>query len=406
MKKNIFLITLVLVFFNINFCFSENLSKIIIIKGKVLDEETGEGVAYANIGVVDTYIGNASNFDGDFEVKIPRKYKDKILQVSAVGYKTFYKKISEIDEKNFFTVKLFPKSYKIESVEIVSKSKVYMKMLKTAIKKLNENYLQTAFNYDIYYKEEKKINDKIDRVRQAAVKLYDANGYTRGNSYRVFKERSYKFLQVKKNFDSKNSLISGTTKLDDLLEMDIVRIRANVLDSNHLRNYDFKLFEKTTYEDDTIWVIDYNLKEPSLNRTGDYYATEYKGKIYINQKDFAVVKNETFAKSSNYSKLGRSFYVNEKRQTWKPISIEYDFTVIYKKHKKNYYLSYVNYNRHHIFENKKNSKKKTENLQTEMIINKITTTNVQVIQKRSYYENIKYNKKFWENYNYLLDKKN
>ncbi|OQX99611.1 MAG: hypothetical protein B6I24_02135 [Bacteroidetes bacterium 4572_128] len=77
MKKNIFLITLVLVFFNINFCFSENLSKIIIIKGKVLDEETGEGVAYANIGVVDTYIGNASNFDGDFEVKIPRKYKDK-----------------------------------------------------------------------------------------------------------------------------------------------------------------------------------------------------------------------------------------------------------------------------------------------------------------------------------------
>ena len=400
MKKKFLLFQLFTLIISIGF----SAEKIILIKGKIIDKSTQEAIPYANIGVLDSYIGNASNLDGDFEVKIPSKYKDRKIQVSAVGYKTFFILVSEAEQKDFLLIELAPQNYKLQVIEIVSESKVYMKVLKTAIHKLNDNYLQTPFNYDVYYKEEKKVNNKLEILRQAAVKIYDNNGYRRGNTYTVFKERTYKFLQVKKNFES-NSLLSGSTSLDDLLEMDIVRVRGNVLDSNYLAFYDFKLDKITSYDNDSIWVIDYESKKPSLSSTGDYYADSYKGKIYINQKDFAVVKNETWASSKNYSKLGRSFYVNEKRQIWKPIKIDYHFTVIYKKHDLHYYLSYVNYERHHDLKHKDNSQKKTEELHTEMVINKIITKKPEEINKRSYYENIKYNKRFWKNYNFIVDRK-
>jgi len=38
-----------------------------------------------------------------------------------------------------------------------------------------------------------------------------------------------------------------------------------------------------------------------------------------------------------------------------------------------------------------------------MLITKIITTNPEVIENRAYYENMEYNKNFWDNYNIIFD---
>ncbi len=376
--------------------------KIIKLIGKITNKDTGEPIPFTNVGVVGSYIGAASNLDGIFEFKIPVKYSNRKIEASAVGFSTFSKIVAECSTTDTLKIMLSPIEYKIEEVNVEAKSLVLQKRIKEAAKHISQNYLQTPFNYDAYYRSEKLVNNSRTKLREAAIRIYDDKGYERADAYQVFKERGYKFLQVRKNFQSL-SLYDGASYLDELLEMDIVRGRGNILNVNNIDFYELKLERITQYENDSIWVISYKSKHPTLGTTGDYYTLSYSGKIYIKIKDFAVVKNETQVTASNYSPQGRSFYVNENRQEWKPLTIKYDFNVIYKQHNDKYYLSYINYNRHHKLKNKENHEVKEETIKTEMVITKINTKNPEVIEKRAYYEDMPYNEKFWETYNIISD---
>lgn len=380
----------------------EDQFKTIRIIGQLTNAANQQAIPFANIGVIGTYIGAATNFDGYFELKVPGRYSDKDIQVSAVGFTTFTSNLKTCSQTDTLRIQLKPVNYKIAEVEVTAQSLVLIKTLKNAIDRIPENYLQSPFNYDIYYRSEKSANKKVERRREAAVRIYDDKGYVRANAYQVFKERSYRFLQVRKNFEN-NSLADGSTYLDELLEMDIVRSRGNILNKNHLNFYELSLDRVTEYENDSVWVIAYKSKKPILSNTNDYYATSYSGKIYIKLKDYSVIKNETHVVASNYSPQGRSFYVNPKRQEWKPLKIEYDFSSTYKEHFGYYYLSYVDYKRHHELENKTSGEQKELDTRAEMLITKIITTNPEVIENRAYYENMTYDEKFWDNYNIIFD---
>jgi len=376
--------------------------KIIRIVGKLINKQNQEAIPFANVGIVGSYIGAASNLDGIFEFKIPGKYRNKTIQASAVGFTTFTDSVINCMQFDTLRIELNPVNYSIGEVEVMAESKVLQKILKTAIEKIPDNYIQTPFNYDVYYRSEKYVNDTLNRMREAAVQIYDDKGYQREDAYQVFKERGYKFLQVRKSFEPA-SLADASTYLDELLEMDIVRGRGNILNKNHIGFYDLKLEQVSEYENDSIWVISYKSKRPMLSNTGDYYANSYSGKIYIKTKDYAIIKNETHVVASNYSPQGRSFYVNPDRQKWQPLGIEYDFSVTYKQYTGSYYLSYVSYKRHHELKEKASGKRKNLEINTEMLITKINTQNPEVIEKRAYYENMAYNKDFWDSYNIIFD---
>lgn len=400
--KNLLLLIVSLFCLPMGVISQENNQGIIRLVGQLIDKQTQAPIPFANVGVVGTYIGAASNIDGYFEVKIPTKYEDRNLQVSAVGYSTFKSIVSDCMVMDSLHVELTPKNYKIAEVEVKAQSLVLLKTLKNAIDNIPQNYLQTPFNYNIYYRCEKFENDSLSRLREAALEIYDDKGYQRADAYQVFKERGYRFVQVRKNFENA-SLADGSTYLDDLLEMDIVRVRGNILNKNNLNFYNLTLEKVTEYENDSIWVIAYKSKRPTLGNTGDYYAKSYEGKIYIKMKDYAVVKNETHVTATNYSPQGRSFYVNEKRQAWSPKTIQYDFSATYKHHKGYYYLSYVNYNRHHLLTNKNDNQQKKLDIHTEMLITGIKTTDPNPIEKRAYYEDMPFVKKFWDSYNIIFD---
>lgn len=377
-------------------------SKTIRIVGKLTNKSNQEPIPFANIGVVGSYIGAASNLDGVFEFKIPDQLINQTIQASAVGFTTFTETIKNCMLSDTLRIDLTPVNYSIAEVEVTAQSLVLVKTLKNAIERIPDNYLQTPFNYDVYYRSEEFENSSLNRLREAAIRIYDDKGYQRADAFQVFKERGYKFLQVRKNFET-STLADGSTYLDELLEMDIVRGRGNILNLNHLDFYDLHLDQISEYENDSIWVIGYKSKKPMLSNTGDYYATSYSGKIYIKIKDYAVIKNETHVVASNYSPQGRSFYVNEDRQKYKPLNIEYDFSATYKKYSGRYYLSYVSYKRHHELEEKGSVKQRVLDVNTEMLITKINTTNPEIIEKRAYYENMPYQKEFWESYNIIFD---
>ncbi len=373
------------------------------IKGKIVDKETAEPIPYVNIAIIEAGIGTISNINGVFELNIPEEHSAKIISISAIGYAMQQLIIGDYKEVTTILIELVAENYQIDEVDVNAKSLVVYKYVKEAVKNMPQNYMQQAFNYRAYYRNEEKTNNVLTRLREAAVLIYDKKGYVRGTAHEQYIDRNYKFLQVRRNFDL-NTLSDKSTNLDGLLEMDIVRLKGNVLDTNYIQLFDLKLEEITVYDNDSVWVISYECKKPALNTTGDYYANKYSGRIYINQKDYAVVKNETWVESTNYSEHGRSVYVNEKDQKWKVFSVKYRFTVIYKKFFDKYYLSYINYHSDISRKNKNKGKKEELEYNTEIMINQTVTNEPEIIEKRAYYENIPFDAEFWEHYNYLLDK--
>ena len=74
-----FLLNLVFLILSLNL-FSQNG----IIRGTVVDDETGEPLFAANIGILGTSIGTAADFDGKFELSTsPGTYK---ITISFIGY--------------------------------------------------------------------------------------------------------------------------------------------------------------------------------------------------------------------------------------------------------------------------------------------------------------------------------
>lgn len=378
--------------------------EVIFITGKVSDKKTGEAIPFVNVGVTGTYIGAATNIDGFYELRIPSKHKDKLIEISAVGYSTAKEPVANAAKIKTLDVQLAPMAFDVGEVEILAESRLQYTRVKRAIKNIRKNYLQTPFNYDMYYRGELKSGNSVQQLREAAVRLYDNRGYKRGDAYQVFKERGYDFLEVRKNFENE-TLADGSTYLDELLEMDIVRVRGNVLNLNQIDDYKLKLKGETEYEGDKVWIITYENPKPSLAATGDYYVKTYKGKLYIKQKDYAIVKNTMEVTASNYSPQGRSFYVEESRQNYLPRTINYKVTTTYKKHMDYYYLSYVSYERMHKWVSKSTGEKKDESIHAELLVTKIDTFKPQVIERRAYYENKPYNEEFWKSYNIIKDRK-
>lgn len=386
------------------FGFAALAQDVILITGKVIDKKTKEAIPFVNVGVINTYIGAATNMDGFYELKIPVKHKNKTIEISAVGYSTVKESVANAAKAKTLNVALAPMAFEVGEVEILAQSRVQYTRVKKAVENIAKNYLQTPFNYDVYYRGELKSGGSVLRLREAAVRLYDNKGYKRGDAYQVFKERGYDFLEVRKNFENQ-TLADGSTYLDELLEMDIVRVRGNVLNLNQIDDCKLSLHGETEYEGDKVWVIAYENPKPSLASTGDYYVKSYKGKLYIKQKDYAVVKNTMEATAYNYSPQGRSFYVEESRQAYSPKAIHYTVTTTYKKHMDYYYLSYISYQREHKWIKKATGQLKEESIHAELLVTQIDTFAPKVIERRAYYENKPYNENFWKSYNIIKDRK-
>lgn len=91
-----------------------------VIVGKVVDEQTGEAIAYVNIGIVELGIGTVSDKTGHFRLKISEGKADSVL-FSAIGYESVEYAISDLSEEA--EVKLIPKSYELESFDVTERAR-------------------------------------------------------------------------------------------------------------------------------------------------------------------------------------------------------------------------------------------------------------------------------------------
>lgn len=358
-----------------------------VLTGTVVDSQTNEPVAFANLGLLGTVAGVASDMDGNFELRIPDKYAIHVVRVSAVGYASVEYKAYELRDKPGMVIKLRPVSYGIGEVDVYGQLLVYKKMLSNVVSHIHDNYISKPYNYEGYFK---YVTDgpEGEKMKEATVTVYDAKGYDRTDPETTFKEVNYKFNEVRRS-TPQISVFDGLTCLDDILTADVVRNTRNVLDIVNSRDYKLKSKGRMLYEGDSVQVISYTLEKPSLSTTGTSSVTAYSGEIYINLRDFAVLKNVVNISSRDFNSLGRQLVaIGEKSKA----DVTTQIVTTYKKLKSVYFLSGVTINYSY--------EEEGEEVRGDMefVTTRVNMDAPEAIEGRTYYENIVENEAFWNSY--------
>lgn len=371
-----------------------------VIRGTIINQTTKEAIPYANIGIEGTYTGAASDSAGNFDFKVPGSVMGTYLVASAVGYQTYRLAMSEMGNGPLH-IEMVPTDYNIGTVNINAQSLVLFRILRSAVAAIERNYIKGPFSEKAFYRNETIRDNEPLRLQEAIVEISDVKGYVRESSYRRHQHLNYNFLGFRRNFEIKG-LADGMTQLDEVLSYDIVRSAGSVLDTEFLSGYDLSLDRESQFEGDSVWVINYRSKEPDLSRTGDYYATAFEGKIYISKSDYAIRKNETWVKASDYSDLGRAF-VNTSRKGLKPVSVVYDFSTTYRKGASGYKLVYLKSNRHHVWKDETTGGQTSETITNYLVPAEVNTTGPVLYNSRTYFTDKDYDKNVWEGFNLVVN---
>lgn len=309
----------------------------LILKGRVTDKATNEGIAFVSIGIEGTSTGTATNPDGYFQLKVPDEFKTKNLYFSAIGYVSASYSVLDFTPNQDLQISLAPQSYKIEAIDVAAESLVLQRILRTASERIRENYQNGSLNLKLFYQEQQSVGNAFGSAQKAIVTLYDRKGYSNPGWANAFKDRNYEFAEY---WTDKPAMgfWDASNNFDEVLEMDLARLSNTIMNPDLLGDYNLNLEGKTIFNGDSVWTISYSANKHDLAHTGSYYPKSFSGKIYISCADYAILRNEIHLTAWKENSQGRSLAVKTNANT----DVQMNITAEYKKVKGKYVLSFVN----------------------------------------------------------------
>ena len=306
--------------------FAQNGSKVVqVIKGKVVDTSDNQAVSYTNIGLEGTLYGTASDAEGNFELKIPEDLVSKNIYFSAVGYQNRQFPVKELFDKDFNVIKLVPQSYDVGSVDVEAQNMVLIRILRMASEDIRYNYGDGPFNLHLAYSKETTINDTINKKTDAEVLVYDKTGYSDPTPLNAYQSRKYRVDKEGNDY----TFSSNQLKIDEILNLDWVRSSSCILNPALLGDYKLSLQSQPTIEGKEYWVIGFKQVLPTLEGSGDYYATAFEGTITIRKEDYSVSNITAKVKASKNNRQDRSLAVADSNSNYLK-NVTYDFSVEYR----------------------------------------------------------------------------
>ncbi|GAF03491.1 carboxypeptidase-like regulatory domain-containing protein [Saccharicrinis fermentans] len=283
------------------------------VTGTVINAETGAAVEFANIGIEGTYLGTASDMDGNFEIKLSEALLEKQISISAVGYKSKVYQVREWSKKDGLMIQLAPVNYGISEINVAAKSKIGYGIIRTAAHLITDNYIVQPYTYRCYMRTVTNMNGK-SFMDEAIVLLTDSKGYGERSFAEAYQNIHYRIVQ--NNPHRKVALLKeGLTFMDDLISWDIVRNPGNILSVESMNDFEVNVEGETALDGDSVWVLSYDCQKPDVQNAGDPQLTTYKGKIWVTQENNKVLKNSFEATRIGASRHGNSFYVSKENAT-------------------------------------------------------------------------------------------
>jgi hypothetical protein len=260
-------------FFISFFCSGQH--RTITISGRVTDDETGEVLTYATIGLVGIPVGTISNASGEFDFHISEEHAAETFLISMIGYESYRAPVTKVENINSFKLK---KSSTMLSEVVVSDSLSAGDIFKIALNRIPTNYPMQPAEMEGFYRDVKKVGNKYVALLEAAITIYDKD-YEAPRDYTKVRER-VAIKEIRKSFDydlAYAKYFEQYNMLEDLLLDNNIKYRSF---NDEARFYNL-LRRKTVLGSDNESLILLFIDEPG-----------YELKLYVNPDTYGILRLE------------------------------------------------------------------------------------------------------------------
>jgi len=299
------------------------------IKGFVFDTEKKSPLPYVSIFNQANKIGTVSNELGQFILRFPDSIADKSVTFSSLGFKN--KTISFFDIKD--TVFLEPSVQELATVKISNNKPNIKQILAEVYNNLKKNYSNKRHLLKAFYRQTVVKDSMYERIIEADIDIQEygvakqldrdrikVNQYRRSNNLLSTKYKFY-WKMASKLLSKKNEMV--WLKKTNFITNFSKNKAYNVYHKTILDNYIFEFDSMTSIDNNLVYIFTFYSKDfEKIPLTENQLS-----KIYINKKDFAVLKivlnfgirslNKFYQLSKNeynYSKIGDYYYITSARK--------------------------------------------------------------------------------------------
>ena len=345
------------------------------VAGAVFQDTDGQPVAFANVGVIGTFLGTATSEEGTFNLAIDSIFMDYDVMVSAIGYESKQIPLRTLIETQ--KVVLAPTSYEISMVNVEAKSAILFGYLRKAVQQIEANYAADRYNY--VFRMQTTIDSDGQSVKKQSVGLlYDATGYQRESYAHGYEHVNYNYRYAHQNTE-RIPFDGGLTVMDDILLGDVVRFSGNVLDTAHFTDYQLSLVRMTNFNNDSVYVIAYKNVAPTVSTTRIAHVSSYEGEIYLRATDYAVVRSTMVVEAKRVSRHGISMIEADTRSPYgRELALK--LTTSYKEEKGQMFISSIHMKKQYI-----NPKNTTVKVATDFTVEEFRQSKVKTVKGRDYY---------------------
>lgn len=294
-------------------------------KGIVVESKAKKPLVFASITVNGTNISTVSNSNGDFLLKVPKKFRNKSITVSFLGYTSQIVNLSDFD-KGENRIEL--ETYVEELSEVEISSKDAPTLVKEVLKRRGQNYFDDHNTMTSFYRETIKKRKTYVSLSEAIVLIYK-QPYTSGKN---------DILQLHKSRKS-----TDYDKLDTIalkhrggphttIHMDVMRKPALLFTDDIFKTYDFTFDTSTKIDNRVIFVV--NFKQKSTVEDPLFY-----GKLFIDAQSLALTSAQFQLDLSDVRKASE-FFILKKPSRAKVNPIEAKYYVKYSEKGGKWYHSY------------------------------------------------------------------
>jgi len=298
----------------------------LLISGTIVNNSNKEPLPFASIAIKNKFIGGISNESGFFSLKIPISFISDTLIFSYLGFYNLELPIREFPKKGL----IFLSEGQISIQEIIVRSKDPRLIIRKARESINSNYWSEAYNYEAFYREAIKSNNRYSIYSEALISGYKPPLNTLIDNDRVQLQKARKYTNIKLTDTLMVKLRGG---MEACFQLDIIHHLPDFLSLEGEKMYAYHLNDIVVWFDELVYVIGFKqlsiIAEPML-----------EGQVYINTTNYAIIGAEFNFASEKLKQSDKLFVIRKSMQTHvKPMSAKYMVRYIPIKNK--YYVQYV-----------------------------------------------------------------
>ena len=363
----------------------------ITVSGKVIDKDTREPLPYASVWVRGKPVGTITNVQGEFDFHLPAEYRNEMMVVSMLSFSSYEAPVWSLVDQSL-TIQLEETTQVLAEV-VVKDSLMSGDILRIALSRVEQNFPMEPYLLDGFYRDTKKLGGTYISLLEAAIKIFDEDYMEPRNKFKL-RER-VALLEVRRSlgYSSKfTTYFDEDNLLEDLLLNNNVRYRQ--FPDEDIFFTTLRREKNTYYNGHPVYVI--------VQKNG------YNLKVFVDTENYSIIHVEYEREQSERWGKRRGLvgkFVNIKK------------TIDFKAYQGKMYLNYLTVDsRINWYDQKTDALRFETELHQQLLINQVypkTEKRIGTTEKmKNYglqYQDLPYNKAFWDNYNVIkttpLDKK-